>query len=342
MATFSTAQVNQFYVAKALKATKVTGSDAAGTIRPVADASKGHLYFEHAGPGGLTRSDLIDIKNIASVKAVDADKLARPLKRVLVTLDSGVNSGDPIGGQDYILKIAFRNYIGISDEYQYTKIAAIRPVTGLSEAAFYTDLALNLVRNLDKEASDLLNIYLKTSSAETLVKLMSQAEFEDMYDSNDYEGIIIEEKEQEWTLGTFKQNPLVFDVLPGTITEDGEEVVWGTVTTPAPTSKVENGKAIADLEYFCMGERGDIYREVGFPYNMTTKYLVDPTVKYNIISIHYAFQGMGDAIQKSEKDITIAVPKVGATNAVSNALTNNIIDAIETATGLTIAGLATT
>ena len=66
---------------------------------------------------------------------------------------------------------------------------------------------------------------------------------------------------------------------------------------------------------------------------------VDPEKKYNTIDIHYAYVGDGVSVQKSEKDITIVVPKVGANNQASNKLTNDIIAAINTATGLNIATL---
>ena len=88
-----------------------------------------------------------------------------------------------------------------------------------------------------------------------------------------------------------------------------------------------------------MGERGDVYRMMGFPNVIRTKYLVDPDLKYNTIDIHYAYVGPNEAVQKSEKDITIVVPKVGANNQASNKLTNDIITAINNATGLTITAL---
>ena len=79
MATFSTNQVRQLYVAEALKSPNVTATDAAGSIAVKSDAVKSHLYFEYMGAGGMTRSDLIDIKNILHVKATDADALAHDL-----------------------------------------------------------------------------------------------------------------------------------------------------------------------------------------------------------------------------------------------------------------------
>ena len=90
-----------------------------------------------------------------------------------------------------------------------------------------------------------------------------------------------------------------------------------------------------------MGERGDQYRKIGWPNTIPTTYLVDPSKEYNTIDIEFSYQGEGENIQKSKKSITIVVPKVGATNSVSNVLTNSIITAINTATDLSITALGT-
>ena len=136
-----------------------------------------------------------------------------------------------------------------------------------------------------------------------------------------------------------EQNPVYFEVQPAPVTVNGDERIWGKVEDTEPAGTIANGKKIADLEYFCMGERGDIYRGVGYPNNIPTTYLVDPTVKYNVIDIHYAYVGSNESVQKSEKTITLVVPKIGAKNNVSNALANSIIAAINTITGLTITEL---
>ena len=136
-----------------------------------------------------------------------------------------------------------------------------------------------------------------------------------------------------------EQTPVYFEVQPVPVTVNGDERIWGKVEDTEPAGTIANGKKIADLEYFCMGERGDIYRGVGFPNNIPTTYLVDPAVKYNVIDIHYAYVGSNESVQKSEKTITLVIPKVGAKNNVSNALANSIITAINTATGLTITEL---
>lgn len=338
MATFSTNQVRQLYVATALKS--VTASDTAGSIAVKSDTAKSHLYFEYMGAGGMTRSDLIDIKNILYAKATDADDLAYDLAKYKLTLDDTVNGGEPVVAQDYILRIAFRNYPGLSEEDQYFKYGMVHTVTGMTASNFYKTLALSLVKNFSREEQGLLKFYLETGGSDAGVVVGTPTEVtKDTKESSltgTYTGIIIEEAPQDWILGVMEQAPVNFTIQPDLIIDNGDERIWGVVKKVTSTNSIPDGHKIADLEYFCMGERGDVYRMVGFPYVIRTKYLVDPDIKYNVIDIHYAYVGPNESVQKSEKDITIVVPKVGANNKTSNALANNIILAINTATGLTI------
>lgn len=340
MATFSTNQARQLYVANALKSPNVIATGAVGTIAVKSDTAKSHLYFEYMGAGGMTRSDLIDIKNILYAKATDADDLAYDLAKYKLTLDTTVNGGEPVVAQDYILRIAFRNYPGLSEEDQYFKYGMVHAVTGMTASDFYKTLALSLVKNFSREEQGLLKFYLETDGTDAGTVAGTPTEVtKDTKESSltgTYTGIVIEEAPQDWILGVMEQTPVNFTIQPDLIIDNGDERIWGVVKKVASTNSIPDGHKIADLEYFCMGERGDIYRMVGFPYVIRTKYLVDPDIKYNVIDIHYAYVGSNESVQKSEKDITIVVPKIGANNKASNALANNIISGINTATGLTI------
>lgn len=344
MATFSTNQVRQLYVAEALKSPNVIATDAAGSIAVKSDTAKTHLYFEYMGAGGMTRSDLIDIKNILYAKATDADDLAHDLAKYKLTLDASVNGGTPVAGQDYILRIAFRNYIGLSEEDQYSKYGMVHAVADMTASDFYKTLALSLVKNFSREEGGLLKFYLETEGKDAGTVAGTPTEVtKDTKESTltgTYTGIVIEEAPQEWVLGVMEQTPVNFTLQPGTINASGDDRIWGTVKQVASTSSIPDGHKIADLEYFCMGERGDVYRMVGFPNVIRTKYLVNPDTKYNVIDIHYAYVGPNESVQKSEKDITIVVPKVGSSDSASNKLANDIITAINTATGLSIAKLS--
>lgn len=336
MATFSTNQVRHLYVAKELKSPRVLAADAAGSIAVKSDTAKNHLYFEYKGADNLTRSDLIDIENILYAKATDADDMAHKLKAVTVTLDSEINEGAPVAGQDYILRIAFKQYVGMSDEDQYFKYGMVHAYAGMTASDFYKKLALSLAKNFSREIVPLVKFVLTNSGGEAVPV---DAITKESSLTETYKALVINEVEQPWRLGVMEQNPVYFEVQPVPVTVSGDKRIWGKVEDTEPAGTIANGKKIADLEYFCMGERGDIYRGVGYPNNIPTTYLVDPTVKYNVIDIHYAYVGSNESVQKSEKTITLVVPKIGTKNNVSNALANSIIAAINTATGLNITKL---
>ena len=262
--------------------------------------------------------------------------MAHELKAVTVTLDSEVSAA-PVAGQDYILRIAFKQYVGMSDEDQYFKYGMVHAYAGMTASDFYKKLALSLAKNFSREIVPLVKFILTDSSDEAVPV---DATTKESSLTGTYKALVIDEVEQPWRLGIMEQTPVYFEVQPVPVTVNGDERIWGKVEETDPAGTIANGKKIADLEYFCMGERGDMYRGIGYPNNIPTTYLVDPTVKYNVIDIHYAYVGSNESVQKSEKTITLVVPKVGATNSVSNKLANDIIKAINTATGLSIATLS--
>lgn len=354
---YSVNQVRQLYVAKALKDPHVVAGDAAGSIAVKNDNVKSHLYFEYKGADNLMRSDLIDIKNILYAKATDADSMAHELKAVTVTLDTNVNGGTPVAGQDYILRIAFRQYVGMSEEDQYFKYGMVHAYAGMGTDEFYKVLALSIAKNFSREVVPLIKIEVHSKVTKSkggfdsngymvvtpTTKDNGKSDTTNPYYATDtlvtdIDSIRITEVEQPWRLGVMAQTPVYFTVQPVAVMVNSDERIWATVTESI-NGTIANGKKIADLEYFCMGERGDMYRNIAWPHNIPTTYLVDPTIKYNVIDIHYAYIGNNEGVQKSEKTITLVVPKVGANNQTSNALANSIITAINTATGLTIATL---
>lgn len=326
MAVFSTNQVRQLYVATALKTPHVLASDAAGSIAVNNDTVKSHLYFEYKGVDNLMRSDLIDTKNILYAKATDATAMAHNLKSVTVALDSNVNGGAPVAGQDYILRIAFKQYVGMSDEDQYFKFGMVHAYAGMTASDFYKILAISLAKNFSREVVPLVKIEVTDGSDETEVTPLTK--IEDLEDT--YTGVVITEVEQPWRLGVMAQTPVYFTVQSVPVTVNGDERHWATLTE-GTSGSIGNGKTIADLEYFCMGERGDVYRQVGWPHNIPTTYLVDPTKTYCVFDIHYAYVGSNESVQKSEKTITIV--------CADKAELNKVITAFNTATGLSVATL---
>lgn len=312
MATFSSNQVRHFYVADAYSASLVTDSSAAGTLSVGGNATSG-VYLVYKSPGGVVRSDIIDPNKLTYTKVTEASKMARKLRKDEVALDASVNGGDPIVGQDYLLRITFKQHFGLSTEDQYFKYGAVRVTPGMTAAQFYETMVDSLNKNFSREETELLKFSVNADDS----------------------GIIIEEVEQPWVLGKIESAPLFYSIQPDLVTVSGVEMVWGTVTAETPTTEVKNGKQIADLEYFAMGERGDLYRGIGFPNNFETKYLVDPSKEYSVIDLAFYYAGEGEDIQRSQKAITIAVPN-GATGSEYTTV-NAVLNALEASLGKTIA-----
>lgn len=341
---YSVNQVRQLYVAKVLKTPHVLASDAAGSIAVKNDTAKNHLYFEYKGADNLMRSDLIDIKNILYAKSTDSR--FTNLKSFIISLDAGVNGGSPVSGQDYILRIAFRHYVGMSDEDQYFKYGMVHAYAGMTTDKFYKTLALSLAKNFSREVVPLIKIEVHSKATKSKGEFDSNGYMvvtpttkdNDKSDTTnpyyatdtlvtDIDSIRITEVEQPWRLGIMEQTPVYFTVQPVAVMVNGDERIWATVTE-GTNGTIGNGKKIADLEYFCMGERGDIYRGIGYPNNIPTTYLVDPTKTYYTFDIHYAYVGNNESVQKSEKDITIVCS--------DKTEFNKIVTAFNTATGFTV------
>ena len=353
MNIFTANQVNQVYVLKSdssvvtlapgSESTKIPGNNSLGSIGVGKSADGKSIYFKHYGAGGVTRSDLIDIANIIDIKATPAPKMARTLTSALVKLNTeALSDSKPVAGQDFVLNIEFQNPIGMSPDNKYWKYGVVHSTASMTASNFYLKLASSIAKNMSREAVQLVKVYV-TYSTSSKTEITANSDVSDTTNTftNTYTGVLIEEVEQDWILGVKQQKPTIFTVNPtyvnaGTASAPNE-VVWGDVTyntgkktsggaepstsivtegAPAAAGSVVNSKLMADYEYFYMGERGDQYRMVGFPNYIPTTYLVDPTnaYGYDTVAIHFAYVGANHSVQKSEKDITILVPRASTDN----------------------------
>jgi hypothetical protein len=279
------------------------------------------FYFVHKGYGGIVRSDIIPVKNVMWVNATAAADLTRKLKQAVLTLDPNVNGGVPISGQDYIVRINFRQYYGMSDEDIYQKYGAVHATPNMTAVQFYTEMTYSLFKNFGRLYSPALELEVGGAVVARVAKVNGQTK---LYDAAGNEltptsaGIKINEKSQvaDWKLGTAQLTPVQFEVIPTTVrwsaddnVWDASDVVWGAVTyNTDQLTPINNSYDTADLEYFCMGERGDQYRNVMWPKSIPTKYLAEASEDsdgYAYLDIHYSYKGTCEDFQKSEKTLTI-------------------------------------
>lgn len=312
MSVFSTNQVRHVYVGLSLLE-GTTGT--AGAIKAAKDAD-GNAYLQYMSPAGLVRSDLVDLKNFRGFTYKTAEELKRPLKKKKCVLSDEVNGGMPVAGQDYILRIEFRQFIGMSDEDVYYKHGVVRAFAGMSASAFYKKMAQSLVMNFSRELNQLIKFSLLTAGA--AVPVNKSTDFSKL--NGTYTGIEIEECDTEWIRGTMQKVPVYFTVSASPIMDNGDERNWLEVTDEAPENFVTNGWDVADLEWFSMGERGDVYRGVSYPNIINTQYLVDPTHTFDVLTLRYYFEDEGVGAQKSEKTIQVAIDTAGDLEEIKNSI----------------------
>lgn len=363
MNIFTANQVNQVYVAEGESAEVVTISKSGSTITDVDKTKKGSIgvgttpdgkqvWFTHVGEGGIDRSDLIDKDKIQYINLTYANKMERKLKTIKVSVNAGAiisgtgASAKVIANVDYILRVKLAQVMCPSPTNEYWKFGAAHSVTNSDVKTILRKIAVSLAQSMGNEAIQYLKVYLLAGSTETEVTpTTSEASL-----SGSYTAILLKEQEGDWILGLKQQKPLNFTVEPSSVKDaNGDEVFWadtidsrgftktggvepvdGVETTaaniPAAAGTVENGKLCADLEYFWHGERGDRYRMSGYPNYVPTKYMVDPTQKYDVLSIHYSYVGSNHAVQMSEKDLTFIIKP---------SLTAGFLTKVQTATGVT-------
>lgn len=319
-------QFRNLYVMKTYKASE-SALAAVGDTTLKVDTAKNSMYLVYKDTEDNLTSDIIDLKNLLYVKSTKAADMARKLNSQSVTLNE-----DPISGQDYVLNVEVRNFVALGDDSTHIKFGAVHAVKDMTKSDFYKAMAVNLAKNLSREPSPILNVslnkYNSTGTINTKVAVLANGKMQNLAaltSTETYTSIIIDEVEQPWRRGVAQVEPVNFNTTCGTVLVDGNDVIWGTVEKEEG-DPINNGKQIADMEWFYHGTRGDIYREATYPDNFDFKPLVDETKAYSTLDIHFAYVGPGVEVAKSERTITVV-----CADAVE---LNKLITAIKTATGV--------
>ena len=314
-------QFRNLYVMKAYKASE-SAITAVGDATLKVDTAKNLMYLVYKDTEDTLTSDIINIKNLLYVKSNKAADMARKLHSQSVTIKE-----NPISGQDYVLNVEVRNFVALGDDSTHIKFGAVHAVKDMTKSDFYKAMAVNLAKNLSREPSPILNVSLtkhdtSNSGTNTKVAVLVNGKMQNLAaltSTETYTNIIIDEVEQPWRRGVAQVEPVNFNTTCGTILVDGNDVIWGTVKKENG-STVNNGKQIADMEWFYHGTRGDIYREATYPDNFDFKPLVDETKAYNTLDIHFAYVGPGVEVAKSERTITVVCADATQMNSLITAL----------------------
>ena len=331
MATFSTNQVKHLYVAKALD----SNLDTVGDVK-FANVGDKEIALKYVGNDGVVRSDLINLDKLVYAKGVKASAMAEYLD------SSYIACGTAVANQSYILKVIINSFGSLGEEDRGFIFAEYTAKTGDAAKNILAGLAVNLAKNAAKAAYDpLIKVYVTTAATGSVAAgncTLVTAATDVSTLTGSYVGLLIEAAEQSWSLGKGTYEFLRFNVTASPIVSAGVETRWATITKGADhyAGKVVNSKKIADLEWFCMGERGDMYRDISWPNSFTFTPIVNAAAQYGYDIIELAFYYDGDAedVQKSPKEIVLAIP--AASSYSSSTESYKILADINTAAGSTV------
>jgi hypothetical protein len=335
---FSTNQVRQFYVVKSkedledvralvAEAGYPDATNAGKTAVVVIDNYDNPASHDsHLGrayellyvnvDGEIMHSDIIKRDNIRSIKLTNAKDLRQNLQTWQITLDTTLSITDAAGNsinvtgtdQDkrdvYYIDFSFPGFQNATDEEIETKTIAFQwdPAvhTKWADAAVEAvQLAFKKRHNLDNK---LVNVKKNSDTQIEIWAPVGGPWIQGLHDNKPNRIEISTPEIEVFSVAGLTSLPL----------ENSSRVMPCGVATDVTSSglhQVGNGKLTADLEYFCMGERGDQYRMMGWPNYVPTRYMigqnVDSQTEFDYLDIHYYFQGEGVRSDKSEKVLTL-------------------------------------
>lgn len=316
---FNTNQARHMYVAKA-KQTSIENVANAGDLAMI--SNKDYVYFVYKNADGdITRSDTIPIKGIEYYNKRTAAQMATPLMAYTVCFDStnfGSNPGTAFAGKTLTINIACRELISYDPADSITVTASVKVTSAMDTLVkFHKALAMAIAQALPKKNIPYFKVFSNGSEV--------TADTAEGSVTGNAAGVVLVANQQKWVRGKLTGEPLDLAV-----SFNVEDDAWGTVAV-APSAITNNTVIpatykLADLEWFCYGERGDVYRGYNYPNEYTPTYLINPadtTTNYDMLTIQYAWQGKAENIQKSPRTIHIAGPAaaISAWTAALDALT---------------------
>lgn len=319
MRNFNTNQTRHFYVAGA---DKTSGSISDNLDIQVKKTATGEIYFLYKNADGLmTRSDTIDVKKVVSVKKTDASALATPLLAHIVSVDTDAVTLASLVGKTIDCIVTIKQLFDYDEANSMTVTATVVGTSAntANAAAFHKELAMAIAKALPKSANGYPFVKVYSNGTEVTAKTAASGV------TGSANGVVLVQGMQKYVRGKLSGEPSLFDVAFRLHDGNLEDVVWGKdevktvaqVNTAHSTSispvEVPGNYVLADLEYFALGERGDIYRGNNWPNNYDTTYVINPfSGNYNVLTIEFYWSGEAENVQRSPRLIQVAGAVTGS------------------------------
>lgn len=244
------------------------------------------------------RTDIIE--NILWGKIITADALTTPCKEVTVS----VTANEVIGGENYIVRVSYPEVFGAGKESWTTKTAAVQLKDGVA--------ASEIVNAIKAQFDATLPEYITVGADGTDLTFTANPDIAGY--KRGFRPVVIPD----------------FEVSVNKVIVDGDEVDWADVSKPVASATVPavSGKyKLADMEYFALGERGDEYRQMGWPaVTYDADYKIDPKgdEDYDVLVVHYGYKGSNDQSHLSEKDLIIVTSAIEGGNPELTAIVTEL------------------
>lgn len=311
MQNFNTNQTRYLYVAGAIDSNVDTNLDI-----NLVQAASGELFFSYRNADGLlTRSDTFDPKKIVSLKKTLGSALAKPLAAHIVAVDTSKVTLANLVGKTLDCIITIHEYVDYDESSTRTFVASVvgDATNTASAAAFHKDLAIAIAKALPKPDAQYPMIKVYSSGTEVTDKTAASAV------TGATAGVVLVEAQQKYVVGKLSGEPIHITVAFRLAEGNMEDIAWGTdtlstvaaVNTAQSTSispvSISGTYALADLEYFAAGEKGDYYRGSVWPNDYPfTPAITNFSKVYDVLSIEYYWAGDAENVQKSPRLIQVA------------------------------------
>lgn len=331
---FSTNQVRHFYLLKRenvfASGTGFTGKDASNNSLDPATAQAGDYSlrklwdttnssvtmddkaFElmYQGKGGLTHSDIIRQKNIRKVNVTAAPDMDRPLCKYQIQFNTFSQETGEVA-RNFYLNFEFPGFASLTPEETFTKT-----VVFAADYSSASNTATNCKNAIDAAFSHEFAEFVTTSVSSGTITIEAVVPTRHNATAGLFEISGTDFVLSNFTQEIVKNNGITIRLVQPYAVEASSIAAgkWVNLTT-ANTNVIKNDAIIRDLEIFCMGDRGDNYRMKGWPNFVPTDYMItsdnDTSGKgYDVLDLHYYYQGEGTNDDKSEKVITLAIAHV--------------------------------
>lgn len=293
---YSANQVRQFYVVNAShKATVEVGSSV---------EHAGDKFFSIKYVDNLGETQLVDIIENADIRKITVSKA--PVLKARVATVSFQNAPATAGFEAYFTIVAPGFYGDTGENKEVFPVGKVF-TQGTTAATVVSDF-VSLI-NDDKNLKKYFKAAVGTNTTDLVIT--------EVFNKNDYR------------LGVYQLHSVPFVVENGHYIDYSVENHLSDLYTPdlftgvvysestIASDNIDGSYDLAQLEWFCHGFRGDVYREMAFPDNFPYVGLIQPGFGANgaawngsndwyTCDIHYFWHGYGNQVDKSEKVLTFA------------------------------------